>query len=355
MKPILSFLCALVSFAAAIEHVRLAPDGNGFQLHPSAARYVPWGHNYSSVDVLERMEKDPARIQREFAEMKAAGTTVVRIHPEMPRLMSGPETMNPTALDHLKALLQVAEKVGIHVQITGLACYKIKDRMAWYDALNEQERWKTQAFFWASIARTCAASPAVFAYDLVNEPSAAGTRAEGYYMGKMGDVEFCQRLTLEPGTRSHDDIMSEWTKRMVAAIREHDRQHSPPWACCPFPEPIKSRRASRLRFAASLSENGQGRGRACAVREIRLGQAHRHRRDIPAELRRGRSAAILLRSRGTAHGWMGHWPDESPTVLADMKKPERPPFTAPSGSPGWNCSGKSDQRWARSQRNRTSK
>lgn len=28
---------------------------------------------------------------------------------------------------------------------------------------------------------------------------------------------------------------------------------------------------------------------------------------------------FLLRSRGTAHGWLGHWPDESPSRLAERE------------------------------------
>jgi hypothetical protein len=35
-----------------------------------------------------------------------------------------------------------------------MACYQIKDRMTWHDSL---DRWKTQAFFWGTIARVCAA------------------------------------------------------------------------------------------------------------------------------------------------------------------------------------------------------
>lgn len=81
---------------------------------------------------------------------------------------------------------------------------------------------KRRPFFWETIARACAGSPAVFAYDLVNEPAATGKRADGWYMGKVGEVEFCQRLSLDPGTRSGDEIFREWTKRMVAAIRKHD-------------------------------------------------------------------------------------------------------------------------------------
>ncbi len=55
--------------AAGMETVKVAPDQKGFVLHPSGDRYIPW----------------------------------------------------------------IAENSGIHLKITGLACYKIKDRMAWYE------------------------------------------------------------------------------------------------------------------------------------------------------------------------------------------------------------------------------
>ena len=131
-----------------METVKIAPDKKGFILVPSGDRYVPWGHNYASVEIMERLAKGPARVEREFAEMKAAGTTVARIHPEMLYFLTGPDKADPQALDQLGKLLKIAEKSGIHLKVTGLACYKIKDRRAWYDSLEEQDRWNTQAFFW---------------------------------------------------------------------------------------------------------------------------------------------------------------------------------------------------------------
>jgi hypothetical protein len=234
------WLCALALFAhgsggAEMETVKIAPDKKGFVLSPSGARYVPWGHNYASVDILQRLADEPERVEREFAEMKAAGTTVARIHPELPRILVGPDKVDPRAIQQLKQLLQIAEKNGIYLKITGLACYKIKDRAAWYDALDEAKRWQAQAFFWETIAETCAKSPAVFAYDLVNEPAAAGKLADGWYTGRMGDVEFCQRLSLSPGERNGDDIFRAWTKRMVAAIRKHDQTHLVTMGMLPFP------------------------------------------------------------------------------------------------------------------------
>ncbi len=67
------------AWAAGMETVRIAPDQNGFILFPSGDRFVPWGHNYASVDIMERLVNDLERVEREFAEMKAAGTTIARI------------------------------------------------------------------------------------------------------------------------------------------------------------------------------------------------------------------------------------------------------------------------------------
>ena len=77
--------------AADMENVKIASDKKGFRLFPSGDRYIPWGHNYASAEVMERLATDPDRVDREFAEMKAAGTTVARIHPEMPRILTGPD------------------------------------------------------------------------------------------------------------------------------------------------------------------------------------------------------------------------------------------------------------------------
>ena len=44
----------------------------------------------------------------------------------------------------------------------------------WYDALDESARWDAQAHFWEAIAEQCKTSPAVFCYDLMNEPVVPG-------------------------------------------------------------------------------------------------------------------------------------------------------------------------------------
>jgi hypothetical protein len=306
---------------AEMEMVKIAADKKGFVLTDSGDRYIPWGHNYASVDILERLAKDPARVEREFAEMKAAGTTVARIHPEMPRILSGPDKANPEGLAQLTKLLEIAEKSGIHLKITGLACYKIKDRIDWYDALDEQARWKAQAFFWETVAKTCAESPAVFAYDLVNEPAAAGKPADGWYSGRMGDVEFCQRLTLEPGKRTGDEIFAEWTKLMVAAIRKHDQTHLITMGMLPFPGAYKAA-AEQLDFVSPhlYPKKGKVDEEIKLLRQFDWGKPIVIGETFPLSCGPEEERDFLLKSRELAHGWIGHWPDESPTELTELKE-----------------------------------
>lgn len=318
------FLLVLLTrgaLAADLETVTLSPNKRSFVLYPSGSRFIPWGHNYASVDLMERLAQEPARVEREFAEMKAAGTTVARVHPEMPHILTGPNKTDPQGLDQLRKLLGIAEKSGIHLKITGLACYKIKDRMAWYDALNEQDRWKTQAFFWETIARTCAQSPAVFAYDLVNEPAAIGKAADGWYLGKMGDVEFCQRLSLDPGERNGDDIFREWTKRMVASIRKHDQTHLVTMGMLPFPGAYKVA-AEQLDFVSPhlYPKTGKVDDEIKLLQKFDWGKPIVIGETFPLSCGADDERDFLLKSREFAHGWIGHWPDESPARLAELKQ-----------------------------------
>lgn len=304
-----------------MEFVRISPDGKGFVLDPSGDRYVPWGHNYGSVDIMARLAKEPERVEREFAEMKAAGTTVARVHPEMPAFFEGPGQVDSAAVDRFGRLLTIAEQSGIYLQVTGLACYKISDRMAWYDALDDEGRWKAQELFWSTIAKACSKSPAVFCYDLVNEPAAVGKPADGWYMGRMGDVEFCQRLTLDQRKRSGDDIFREWTKRMVTAIRKHDQTHLITMGMLPFPGAYKIA-AEQLDFVAPhlYPKTGKVDDEIKLLKQFDWGKPIVIGETFPLSCGVDDERDFLLKSRAWARGWIGHWPDESPTKLAELKQ-----------------------------------
>lgn len=317
--------------ASDLPQVMLSLDGSHFVQEGSGGAWTPWGHNYASVDILERMRESPEQVARDFEEMRDSGTTVVRIHPEMPKLLTAAGQANQAELQRLKQLIDIAEEAGVYLQITGLACYKISDRMDWYDAMDQEARWATQAFFWETVAMVCADSPAVFAYDLINEPAAIGPKNQGpdekgpgyqnWYTGRMGDVEFCQRLTLEPTELSGDEIFRQWTTRMVAAIRKHDPKHLITMGMLPFPGAYRVA-AEQLDFVSPhlYPENGAVAKEIQLLHKFDWGKPIVIGETFPLKCDAETLKQFLLESRSTACGWLGHWPDQSPAKLASLKE-----------------------------------
>jgi len=166
-----------VANSAELETVKLSSDARGFSLHPSGKRFVPWGHNYASVDNLERLANDPADVEREFAEKRAAGTTVARIHPEMSRLLAGPEKADPVALDQMRRLLKIASQSG-HPSHGDGSCLLPKSRigcrgtMRWTNKIAGRHR----RSFGKRLQRRVPRAQPFFAYDLINEPAASARK-----------------------------------------------------------------------------------------------------------------------------------------------------------------------------------
>src|SRR5262249_37029881 len=87
-------------------------------------------------------------------------------------------------------------------------------------------RWDVQARFWQAVASRCATSPAVFCYDLMNEPVVpGGRRKDGDWFGPaFGDKYFIQFITLDQQNRPRPDIARAWIQHLVAAIRQLDQR-----------------------------------------------------------------------------------------------------------------------------------
>ena len=326
MKSAFRFCCATMLLWSASGRVRadvqtiaVSPDKQGFLFAPSGKRFVAWGNNYA-LDLMERLAHDPGRIERDFAEMKAAGANVVRIHPEMPAFFAGPDQIDTSAIERLQSLLGIAQRHGLYLHITGLACYRMKGRMAWYDAQDQAHRWNTQALFWENIAKACAASPSVFCYDLVNEPAATGKPGDGWYLGRMGDLEFCQRLSLDPA-RSGDEIFRQWTKRMIASIRKYDKKHLITLGMLPFPGTYKTA-ADQLDFVSPhiYPESKKVPDAIDLLKKFDVGKPIEIGETFPLSCGVDDERKFLLESRTIAAGWVGHWPDDDPSKLRELKK-----------------------------------
>lgn len=212
------------------DRIRTGSDGKSFAFEPSGKPFVPRGFNYDrdfSGRLLEDYwEAEWATVQQDFAEMKALGANVVRIHLQFGRFMETASKPNRKALDRLERLVTHAESLGLYLDITGLACYKKEHIPAWYDGLSEKDRWAAQAAFWAAVAKTCAGRPGVFCYDLINEPVApSGRRKPGDWLaGELAGFYYVQFISLDQGDRLRTAVSREWLRTMTAAIRKHDKR-----------------------------------------------------------------------------------------------------------------------------------
>jgi hypothetical protein len=141
--------------------------------------------------------------------------------------MTGPDTPNEKALDRFAKLLRLAEDRRLYLDVTGLGCYHKPDVPPWYDTLSEGDRWSVQERFWRAVAGRAAASPAVFCYDLMNEPIVpGGRRKERDWLGPaFGGKYFVQFITLDQRDRPRPEIALAWIQRLSAAIRAVDRRH----------------------------------------------------------------------------------------------------------------------------------
>jgi dienelactone hydrolase len=215
----------------ALEWIQVSKNRRAFVTAASGRRFIPWGFNYDR-DYKSRLledywEAEWATVAEDFREMKQLGANVVRVHLQFAKFMDAPDRPNEHSLERLTQLVKLAEQTGLYLDLTGLGCYRRKDVPTWYDSLGEAERWEAQARFWEAVAERCADSPAVFCYDLMNEPIVpAGKRKPGDWLtGDFGGFTYCQFISLDQAGRSRPEIARRWITQLAAAIRKHDQRH----------------------------------------------------------------------------------------------------------------------------------
>lgn len=226
--PILSQICMLA--ASGMEPVRVSPDGKGFVLAQSGTPFRVWGVNYDHDDAGRLIEdywhSEWSTVEDDFAEIKALRANVVRIHLQLAKFMTSPETPDSANLKKLGDLIRLAERTGLYLDLTGLGCYHKNDVPAWYDDLDEARRWQVQARFWKAVAAVGSQSPAVFCYDLMNEPIVGGAKSDKDWLaGELAGKHFVQRITLDLKGRKREDVERAWVETLTDAIREVDKSH----------------------------------------------------------------------------------------------------------------------------------
>jgi hypothetical protein len=217
--------------APGLELIRPSEDGAAFVHAESGVKFVAWGFNYDHDDAGRLLEdywqKEWPTIIEDFREMKALGANVVRIHLQTAKFMKSPQQPDERNLAQLARLVKLAEQTGLYLDITGLGCYHKKDVPQWYDVMDETQRWNTQVIFWEAVANTCAKSPAIFCYDLMNEPVLPGANKKetDWLAGEFAGSHFVQRITLDLAGRTRKQVAKAWVDKLAAAIRKHDNHH----------------------------------------------------------------------------------------------------------------------------------
>jgi len=212
-----------------LPRLRPSDDGTHFVAAGSGERVELWGFNYDHDGdgrLLENYWHDEwPTVVEDFQEMKALGANVVRIHLQLPKFMDAPDQPNQANLEQLRRLVRLAERTGLYLDITGLGCYHKEDVPDWYEELEEPDRWDVQARFWEAVAGVCQDSPAIFCYDLMNEPVLTGGPGEGWLVGEpLGGKYFVQRITKDLRGRSRQEVARAWVESLTSAIREVDDQ-----------------------------------------------------------------------------------------------------------------------------------
>jgi hypothetical protein len=223
-----------------LEFIRVSDDGKHFVGATTGKPFVAWGVNYDHDDagrlLEDYWEKEWETVEQDFREIKALGANVVRIHPQLSRFMETAEQPNAANLARLGKLVRLAEEMGLYLDVTGLGCYRKQDVPQWYDELDEAARWEVQGRFWQAVAKTCRESPAIFCYDLMNEPVLAGDKKDNNWLvgEPLGGFYFVQRITLDLAGRTREEVARQWVQSLTTAIRKVDDRHMLTVGCIPW-------------------------------------------------------------------------------------------------------------------------
>ena len=306
--------------APPMQRIVVAPNSRGFMLAQSHQPFHPWGFNYGRSHLLEHYWiKHWPTVVRDFHNMKAMGANVVRVHLQYGRFMRGPNQPDRRQFKALAALLALAQRTGLYLDITGLGCYRRAATPKWYNAMDQRRRWAAQETFWRLVAAECASSPAVFCYDLVNEPlSPAGQRPPGAWQpnSSFGGYDFLQYIALKPGPGGRKKLAVRWIQAMTRAIRLRDKHTLITVGLLPWVKGWKWLSgfvprviAPHLDFiSVHIYPNSKDLSEAMiGLRKCAVGKPVVIEETFPLSCSPQQEQTFLLQSRAIACGWLGHY------------------------------------------------
>lgn len=309
-----------VAGTSGLERIGIGEGGENFVLVESGERIRLWGFNYDRDYDMRLLEEywieEWHAVVAHFGQMRDLGANAVRVHLQLGAFMDGPREVNRRALDQLSRLVKLAEENGLYLNITGLGCYHKDDVPEWYDGMGERERWAVQARFWEAVAETCAGEPAVFCYDLMNEPVVS--EGEEWLPGEgLAGKHYVQRISRDPAGRDSREIADAWAGTLVEAIRRRDSEALItvgviPWAhTWPNAKPVFYSDEAKENFDfASVHfypRSGEIDGALAALAVYDVGMPLVIEEMGPLHCTLEEFAGFVERSRRNADGWFGFY------------------------------------------------
>jgi endo-1,4-beta-mannosidase len=241
--------------------IAVSADGESFVERPSGRPYVPFGVNYYDPNTgwAPKIWRQfhPDRVAKHFEVMRGLGVNCARVFLTAATFQPDVNTIDERTLAKLDTFIGIARQSGIRLILTGpdhwegSPAYWKPDRFAGTQALKALDN------FWGTIGKRYRNEPAIFAWDLLNEPhmpwSAPTWRPlwNQWLQAKYGDwdklktawtgeikasdswgnVAVPEDKAIKGNPRLLDwqlfreHLADEWVRRQVQAIREADPTH----------------------------------------------------------------------------------------------------------------------------------
>jgi hypothetical protein len=241
--------------------IAVGSDGKSFVEQSSGRPYVPFGTNYYDPNtgwapkIWRQFDAD--RVTRHFEVMRDLGVNCARVFLTAATFQPDIHTIDEQALVKLDTFIRIARQSGIRLILTGpdhwegSPAYWKPDRFAGEQALQALDD------FWRTVGKRYRDEPAIFAWDLLNEPHIpwfmetwrpmwnrwlqteygtweklktdwAGEIKDGDSWGNIGTPE--NRASkgnprLLAWQRFREHLADEWVRRQVETIRQADPTH----------------------------------------------------------------------------------------------------------------------------------
>lgn len=164
----------LFQMTCRMELIVVTSDGKGFAERDSGCSYIPFGTNYYDPHTgwapkIWR-QFDAEKVREHFRLMSKIGVNCARVFLTAASFQPDANTISEESLKKLDTLVKIARGMGIRLILTGpdhwegSPSYWRPDRFAGEEALRALEH------FWEVLGQRYRDEPAIFVWDLLNEP-----------------------------------------------------------------------------------------------------------------------------------------------------------------------------------------